>query len=67
MRCVGPDPDQCCNWYLNDTCVATCPAPMVGDPNTFNCGKKEHFIQKRGGGTDRVLISVLKSLMVSQS
>lgn len=37
-RCVGTGPNQCCNWYLNDTCVATCPAPLVGDTTTYDCG-----------------------------
>ena len=38
-RCyIGPDDDVCCNFYLNNVCVAECPAPLVPDDN-FNCGK----------------------------
>ena len=35
-RCVGIGSNQCCNWYLNDMCVAS---PLVGNAQTFNCGE----------------------------
>ena len=38
-RCVGIGSNQCCNWYLNNSCVATCPSPLVGNATTFNCGE----------------------------
>ena len=38
-RCSGPGAAQCCNWFLDNTCVVTCPSTMVGDPVTFDCGK----------------------------
>lgn len=37
---MGVNADQCCNWYLNDRCVVTCPAPLVGDSETYDCGEK---------------------------
>ena len=38
QRCyIGPDGDVCCNFYLNNVCVAECPAPLVPDGN-FDCG-----------------------------
>ena len=43
MQCVGVDgPDQCCNWYLEDRCVVTCPGDMEGDTQlntTYDCSK----------------------------
>lgn len=41
MRCIGStsDPLRCCNWYLNNICQVTCPAPLVGNPETFDCGE----------------------------
>ena len=39
-RCIGNDaPGLCCNWYLNDECYITCPSPLVGDTETYDCGK----------------------------
>ena len=29
--------DQCCNFYLEDECVAECPSPLVNDSN-YDCG-----------------------------
>ena len=39
MRCLGRDENQCCSWFLNDRCVQFCPAPLVGNTETFDCGK----------------------------
>ena len=43
MRCVGNDaPGRCCNWYLNNSCYITCPAPLVGNQITYDCGKHKN-------------------------
>ena len=39
MRCLGRNENQCCSWFLNDRCVQFCPAPLVGNPDTFDCGE----------------------------
>ena len=39
MRCLGRDVNQCCSWFLNDKCVQFCPAPLVGNAETFDCGE----------------------------
>ncbi len=38
-RCVGTSIYQCCNWYLNNTCINTCPFPLTGSNDTFDCGE----------------------------
>ena len=38
-RCAGANAINCCNWYVNGTCVVTCPSPLMGDPATFDCGR----------------------------
>ena len=39
-RCIGNDATGlCCNWYLNDECYITCPSPLVGDTETYDCGE----------------------------
>ena len=38
-RCfIGSSGDQCCNFYLEDECVAECPSPLVNDSN-YDCGR----------------------------
>ena len=45
MRCIGNDaPNLCCNWYLNDECYITCPPPLIGDTETYDCGEYEYYI-----------------------
>ena len=39
MRCFfNSSGEQCCNFYLEDECVAECPSPLVNDRN-FDCGE----------------------------
>ena len=45
MRCIGNDaPGLCCNWYLNNECYVTCPPPLIGDTETYDCGECEYYI-----------------------
>ena len=38
-RCyIGPDGNECCNFYLQGNCVNNCSSALVNDSN-FNCGK----------------------------
>ena len=39
MRCFfNSSGEQCCNFYLEDECVAECCSPLVNDSN-FDCGE----------------------------
>ena len=41
-RCfIGQSGDQCCNFYLEDECVAECPSPLVND-SSYDCGEYRH-------------------------
>lgn len=55
MRCIGSTGAnsllRCCNWYLNDICHVTCPDPLVGDPETFDCGESINIQSIFEGGT----------------
>ena len=40
QRCVSyENEDQCCNWYVNNTCAVSCPAPLIGNSTSFDCGE----------------------------
>ena len=36
MLCNGPEPENCCNYYMGHTCVDHCPSPYVPDAD-HNC------------------------------
>ena len=47
MRCIGNDaPNLCCNWYLNDECYITCPSPLIGDKETYDCGEHNNTLYR---------------------
>ena len=38
-RCyITSSGEQCCNFYLEDDCVESCPSPLVAD-NDVDCGE----------------------------
>jgi len=41
-RCIGGDANQCCNWYLEDECVISCPSSLVGDMESGRYDCSEH-------------------------
>ena len=43
MRCFGPGPGDCCNFYQEGLCVADCGSGLV--PNSqYNCGEWVQFL-----------------------
>ena len=38
-QCHGAAVDDCCNFYLNDSCVIQCPTNYIALPPDYNCGK----------------------------
>ena len=40
QRCyIDNDREVCCNFYLENVCVAECPSPLISNAINFDCGK----------------------------
>lgn len=57
--CIGFRREQCCNWFINNTCAIGCLHPLVGDFETKECGMYNHHYYCRD------LVSVRAQVVVS--